>query len=260
MSTPHLPSPGTSRDELVRWLDEYLNLSRYPDPSDNGLQIEGKSEITRVAVSVDTSLRTIEDAIDAGADLLIAHHGLFWGKPLMLRGPHKRRVQAALDGGLSIYAAHIPLDAHPEVGNNAVLAQALSLEHTRPFGEWAGHKIGLSGELPIPMTLQDLADRLQKLTGEICLVHGGGPGEVRRVGLVSGSGSDALVEATRAGLDTFITGEPKHANFYDSFENQLNAVYIGHYESETFGVRALAAKIEDTFGLPWQFIHAPTGL
>lgn len=258
MTTP--PLPGLARDDLVRWLNDYLHLDRYPDPSNNGLQIEGKDTVTRVAVAVDSSLRTIEDAAEAGADLLITHHGLFWGKPLMLTGPHKKRVQAALEAGLSLYAAHIPLDAHPEVGNNAVLAQALSLQDRQPFGDWAGHQIGVRGELPFPLSLQDLADRLQKLTGEICLVHGGGPGEVRRVGLVSGSGSDAIPEAARAGLDTLITGEPKHANFHDSFENGVNAVFIGHYESETFGVRALATKIEDTFGVPWQFIHVPTGL
>ena len=249
-----------NRDDLVRWLDDYLQIRRYPDPSNNGLQLEGKPEVTRIAVAVDTSLRIIEDAADAGADMLITHHGLFWGKPLMITGPHKRRVQAALDAGLSIYTAHIPLDAHPEVGNNAVIAQALSLQNPEPFGDWAGHRIGVKGELPIPMTLQDLADRIQKLTGEICLVHGGGPGEVRKVGIISGGAADSLTEAAREGLDTFITGEPKHANFYDSFENGINAVYAGHYETETFGVRALATKIEDTFGLPWQFIHAPTGL
>nr|WP_084474240.1 Nif3-like dinuclear metal center hexameric protein [Deinococcus pimensis] len=250
MTTPPVP-----RDHLVRWLDEYLRTSAFRDKSLNGLQIEGREDIRRVAVAVDASLRTIEEAADSGADLLVTHHGLFWGQPLALTGPHRRRVKAALDAGLNLYVSHLPLDAHPEVGNNAVLAQALSLQDVEPFG-----LVGLRGELPIPMTLQDLADRLQKLTGEICLVHGGGPGEVRRVGLTSGSGAGEIPEAARAGLDTFITGEPEHRYFHDSFEYGINAVFAGHYETETFGVRALATKLEDTFGLPWQFIHVPTGL
>jgi dinuclear metal center YbgI/SA1388 family protein len=250
-----MTKPPIRRDELVKWLDGYLRTDTFRDKSLNGLQIEGREDVSRVVVAVDSSLRTIEEAADSGADMLITHHGLFWGEPLSLTGAHRRRVKAALDAGLNLYVSHLPLDAHPEVGNNAVLAQALSLQNVAPFGG-----IGLSGELPIPMTLQDLADRLQKLTGEICLVHGGGPGEVRRVGLCSGSAAGLIVAAAQAGLDTYITGEPEHKHFHDPFENGVNAVYAGHYETETFGVRALATKLEDTFGLPWQFIHVPTGL
>ncbi len=254
------PTTAVSRADLARWLDDYLQIKRYPDPSNNGLQIEGKPEVRRVAVAVDAALQTIEEAAESGADLLIVHHGLFWGDPLMLSGPYGRRVKAAMEAGLNLYAAHIPLDAHPEVGNNAVLAQALSLQHPEPFGEFAGHKIGLKGELPFPLSVQDFADRVQKLTGEICLVHGGGPGEVRRLGVVSGSGSGEIAAAAREGLDTLLTGEPKHQHFHDAFEYGVNTIYAGHYETETFGVRALATKIEETFGLPWQFIHVPTGL
>ncbi|PYE48972.1 Nif3-like dinuclear metal center hexameric protein [Deinococcus yavapaiensis] len=253
-------APTVARAELVRWLNEYLGTTRFPDRSMNGLQIEGKPEIRRVAVAVDTNLRTIQDAVDAGADLLITHHGLFWGEPLALVGPHRTRVQEALGANLNLYTSHIPLDAHPEVGNNAMIASALGLQNAQPFGSYRGFKIGVKGDLPIPMSLQDFADRLQRLTGEICLVHGGGPGEVRRVGIISGAASESVVEAAAEELDTFITGEPKHQDFALPFELGVNSVYIGHYESETFGVRALAAKIEETFGLPWQFIHVPTGL
>ncbi|MBB6099210.1 dinuclear metal center YbgI/SA1388 family protein [Deinobacterium chartae] len=248
------------RDDLVAWLGDYLEVSKFNDPSANGLQIEGRPEITRIAVAVDSSLRTITEAVESGADMLIAHHGLFWGQQQLITGAHYRRVRAAIEGGLNLYVSHLPLDAHPEVGNNAVLAQALGLENVEPFGSFRGQKVGVKGTLPLPLDLQGLADRIQKTTGEICLVHGGGPGEVRRVGIVSGDASSNLPEAAREGLDTFITGEPRHATFHDSFENGINAVYAGHYETETFGVRALAIKIEETFGIPWQFIHAPTGL
>ncbi|MEW6422914.1 MAG: Nif3-like dinuclear metal center hexameric protein [Deinococcota bacterium] len=249
-----------ARDTLVRWLNDYLNIGAYPDPSLNGLQIEGTELIRRVAASVDTSVKTLRDAADSGADLLLVHHGLFWGKPLALTGPHRERVRTALMADLNLYAAHIPLDAHPEVGNNAMMARALSLQSLRPFGNWQGHKIGLAGELPFPQSLQDFADRIQKLTGEICLVHGGGNPQVQRLGIVSGSGAGAVAEAAAAGLDTLLTGEPEHKHFHDAFEYGVNVIYAGHYETEVFGVRALAARLEEEFGLPWQFLHHPTGL
>lgn len=253
-------APEVSRDDLVAWLNDYLRIGAYPDPSLNGLQIEGRETVRRVAASVDTSLTTLQAAADAGADLLLVHHGLFWGQPLALTGPHGRRVRTAQQADLSLYAAHIPLDAHPEVGNNAMIAGALSLQNIQPFGDWKGHKIGVAGELPFEQGIQDFSDRVQKLTGEICLVHGGGRPEVRRLGIVSGSGANAVPEAAALGLDTLLTGEPEHKYFHDAFEYGINVIYAGHYETEVFGVRALAAKVEDTFGLPWQFLNFPTGL
>lgn len=253
-------TPEVSRDELVSWLNDYLKVGALPDPSLNGLQIEGTDTIRRVAASVDTSLKTLQAAAEAGADILLVHHGLFWGKPISLTGPHGQRVRTALNADLNLYAAHIPLDAHPEVGNNAVIAGALSLQNQQPFGDWMGHKIGIAGELPRQHTLQEFADRVQKLTGEICLVHGGGPPNVHRIGIVTGEGSDAIPEAAALGLDTLLTGEPAHKNFHNAFEYGVNVIYAGHYETEIFGVRALAAKIEDKFGLPWQFLNFPTGL
>nr|WP_221088251.1 Nif3-like dinuclear metal center hexameric protein [Deinococcus aquaedulcis] len=262
MSDLSLPARGeVPRDQLVRYLGEYLNIGGFKDPSLNGLQIEGAPTVRRVAVSVDTSLKTLQHAADSGADLLIAHHGLFWGQPLPITGPHRERVRTALMADLNVYAAHIPLDAHPDVGNNAMIARALSLQHTVPFGEWAGTRIGLAGELPFEQSLQDFADRVQKLTGEICLVHGGGRSPtVRRLGVLSGSGAGSIAEAAALGLDTLLTGEPEHKHFHDAFEYGVNVVYAGHYETEVFGVRALAAHLEDQFGLPWQFLHHPTGL
>jgi len=247
--------------ELTAWLDEYLKIADFKDWSNNGLQVEGNSVVTRVAASVDTSLRSIEEAIASGANLMLVHHGLFWNKPLMVTGSHRRRIQTALDAGLSIYAAHLPLDAHPEVGNNAMMAAALSLQNSSPAFGSGGHPIGQVGELPYELTLQDFAERVQKLTGEICLVHGGGGGTgVRKLGIVSGSGAGFIEAAAALGLDTLLTGEPEHKHFHDAFELGLNVVYAGHYETEVFGVRALAARMEEQFGLPWQFLHLPTGL
>lgn len=253
--------PEVGRDELVRWLNAYLRVDEFRDISLNGLQIEGAPVIRRVAASVDTSVKTLQHAADSGADILLVHHGLFWGKPLPIVGPQRARVQTAIMADLNLYACHVPLDAHPEVGNNAMIARALSLQDTVPFGEWLGQKSGLAGELPFELSLQDFADRIQKLTGEICLVHGGGQSPtVKRLGIVTGEGADRIPEAAALGLDTLLTGEPAHKHFHDAFEYGVNVVYAGHYETEVFGVRALAAKLEDEFGLPWQFLHHPTGL
>ncbi len=256
---PQIP-PQISLLELVAWLERYLKISEYFDVSNNGLQLEGNPIISRLAVAVDMSLHNIEAAVASGADMLLTHHGLFWSKPLMIVGPHAKRVRTALEGNLSLYAAHLPLDAHPEVGNNIMMAKALGLHNIQPFGLTKGKTIGFWGELPLEQGVQDFADRIQKLTGEICLVHAGGEPLIKRVGIISGSASEHIPEAAALGLDTFLTGEPKHATFHDSFEYGINTLYAGHYETEVFGVRALAATLEETFGLPWQFLHQPTGL
>ncbi|MFC4426044.1 Nif3-like dinuclear metal center hexameric protein [Deinococcus navajonensis] len=256
------PRGEVSRAELVRWLNDFLQLDTFSgaDLSLNGLQIEGTDVIRRIAASVDTSVKTLQHAADSGADLLLVHHGLFWGKPLPVTGPHRDRLRVALMADLNLYAAHLPLDAHPEVGNNAMIARALSLQDTQVFDRVDGHPIGLTGDLPFEQSLQDFADRVQKLTGEICLVHGGGTPTVRRLGVTSGKGADRIAQAAAMGLDTLLTGEPEHVHFNDAFEYGVNVVYAGHYETEVFGVRALAARIEEEFGLPWQFLHHPTGL
>jgi dinuclear metal center YbgI/SA1388 family protein len=248
------------RTELVQWLDSYLEIAAFKDRSLNGLQLEGRATVSRIAVAVDSTLATLEEAAQSGADFLIVHHGWFWGQPLAIAGAHGKRVKTALEAGFSLYAAHLPLDAHPEVGNNVSLANALSLTDLHPFGEHKGVPIGVRGRFPVPLSLQDMADQIQTITGEICLVHGGGPGMISSVGICSGEGADLIVAAAAAGLDAFITGEPSHTHFSDPFEHGVNAIFCGHYESETLGVRALAVKLEDTFGLPWQFLHLPTGL
>ncbi len=249
-----------SRRDLVAWLDSYLSIKTIPDSSLNGLQLEGSETVSRIAVAVDSTLATIEEAVAAGADFLIVHHGWFWKDVQPITGPLAKRVKAAISGNLSLYAAHLPLDLHPEVGNNAVMAKALSLQNLEPFGLAQGLNIGFKGTLPVPQSLQDFADSIQKMTGEVCLVHGGGKPMVSSVAILSGGGAGFVAEAAAVGADTLLTGEPEHAHFSDAFEYGINTIFAGHYESETFGVRALAVKLEDTFGIPWQFLHLPTGL
>jgi dinuclear metal center YbgI/SA1388 family protein len=248
------------RNELVQWLDSYLETAKIPDGSVNGLQFEGKEEVTRIACAVDSSLATIEMAAESGADFLIVHHGWFWKNVQPIVGPLAKRVKAAAAANLNLYVSHLPLDVHPEVGNNIQLAKFLSLKNIEPFGLDKNLSLGFCGQLPVPLSLQDLADSVQKITGEVCLVHGGGKAQVSSVGIISGGAAGFVDQAAKAGLDCFITGEPSHANFSDSFEYGINTIFCGHYESEVFGVKALSIKLEDTFGLPWQFLHLPTGL
>lgn len=245
---------------LVAWLDDYLAIGHYDDRSLNGLQVEGRAEVAKVAFAVDSSLSTFEQAAETGADLLVVHHGLFWGEPLAVRGTHRARLKYLLERDIGLYAAHIPLDAHREVGNNWGLARILGLDGLQDFSLHRGQPIGVRGVFPNPMSLRDLADLLERELGEAVLVHAGGPQLIGTLGIVSGGAAGELVAAADAGLDAFLTGEPKHELFYDAFERRINALYAGHYMTETVGVNLLAKKLEGEFGLATQFILLPTGL
>jgi dinuclear metal center YbgI/SA1388 family protein len=245
--------------ELVTWLDGYLETAAFDDPSLNGLQVEGRPEVAKVAVAVDSSMTTFQQAAEVGADLLIVHHGLFWGRPLAVRGMHGRRVKYLLDHGISLYAAHLPLDAHRDVGNNWGLARILGMADLEPFGG-PGVAIGVKGRFPNGVTLRELADGLEKELGESVLVHAGGKLEIETLAIVSGAAARELGRAADEGLDAFLTGEPRHETFYDAFERNINALYAGHYMTETVGVSLLADKLEQEFGLATEFILLPTGL
>jgi dinuclear metal center YbgI/SA1388 family protein len=248
------------RNDLVQWLDSYLNIHFYDDASLNGLQVEGADEVAKVAFAVDSSLSTLEQAAETGADMLIVHHGLFWGKPLAITGMHKNRVKYLLENDISLYAAHLPLDAHKEVGNNYGLARILGMTDLQEFAYHKGKPIGVKGVFPNPITLRDLANQLEKELGESVLVHAGGKLEISTLGIVSGGASWDVVTAANEGLDAFLTGEPKHEVFYEAFERKINALYAGHYMTETVGVKLLEEKVKLEFNLATQFILLPTGL
>ena len=217
---------GMKRDELVAWLDQYLDIGAYrADPSMNGLQVQGSDEVTKVAVAVDASLNTFQQATSAGADMLIVHHGLFWGQPLAITGMHRERVKYLLDSQLSLYAAHIPLDAHREVGNNWGLAPILGLKELEPFGEFRGQPIGVKGVFPEAVPIRQLASDIEKQLGEQVMVHAGGPPMVRNLGIISGGAAWDVVTAADQGLDAFLTGEPKHEVFHHPYEMGINAIY-----------------------------------
>ena len=237
-----------NRDALVTYLDDYLDCRGSADYSDNGLQVEGGDEITRLAFAVDACQETIEGAIAAGAQMLIVHHGLFWGKVLRVVGPHRRRVKALLDGGCSLYAAHLPLDRHPEVGNNAQLARLLGLTVTGGLGEAFGLPVGVIATATArPATA--LVARLAASLGVTPLVLPEGPEQVQRIGIISGGAARDMVAAAAAGCDTYITGETSHSSYHDAAEYGVNVIYAGHYATETVGLKALAAHLDAQFDL-----------
>jgi len=248
------------RDVLVRWLDEYLKIHDFKDPSLNGLQVEGRAEVRRIGVSVDAAQAIFDKAALAQVDFLITHHGLFWGQQFPIVGHQKKRLEKLFSAGINLYTAHLPLDAHPEVGNNAVLARELGLQGLEPFPHPKYGNIGWVGHFVEPQPLALVEERIGELTGMQPLVVGAGPQEVRRVGIVSGGGAGEVGLAKALGCDLYITGEPSHAHYHEPFELGINVIYAGHYDSETFGVKALAARLEQEFGLPWVFLEHPTGL
>lgn len=246
--------------DLREYLDGYLRVAQVPDWGGalNGLQVDSPREIGRVAVAVDAARATVEAAVAWGADLLLVHHGLFWDGNQPVTGRRYRRLKAILDADLAVYAAHLPLDVHPEVGNNAVLARELGIEPRGSFAEYKGMPIGVWGELET--TRGELAERVARVLGGPVHVVAGGPERIRRVGVITGGAGDEVGAAARAGLDAFVTGEGKHHNFFDAEEGGINLFLGGHYATEVWGVRALARHLEERFGLEWTFVDHPTGL
>jgi dinuclear metal center YbgI/SA1388 family protein len=247
-------------EELVAYLDTYLSTREIPDYDNalNGLQVAGHRAVARLAVAVDASEASIQAAVAAEADCLLVHHGLFWDGNQPVTGRRYRRLRPLLEAGIALYASHLPLDVHEEVGNNAVLARELGLEVEGRFGEFRGVDLGVRGRTD--MDREEFVGRVsERLGGEVRLIPGG-PGRVRHVGVLTGGGGSFVAAARAAGLDTLVTGEGTHPTYFDAMEEGLNLVFGGHYATETWGVRALAAHLEAHFGLSWTFLDQPTGL
>ncbi|QGA82041.1 Nif3-like dinuclear metal center hexameric protein [Halomicrobium sp. LC1Hm] len=250
---------------LTDRLDERLDTAAYADldASPNGLQVETRStEIEHVAVAVDAAEATVEAAADAGADLLITHHGIVWGGMERLTGTHYRRMAPLIEHGMGLYVSHLPLDGHPELGNAARLADLLELDDRTPFGEVGPEYIGQRGRAASSFTAEalrsSLADELDT-AGQPVQVLDFGPDEIEDIAIVTGSGSDWIGEAAEAGVDALVTGEGKQKAYHEAREAGLTVVLAGHYATETVGVRSLAAVLE-AWGLTTTYIDHPTGL
>jgi len=248
-------------DTLTRYLDDYLRVAEeVADAPEalNGLQVGNAGEITRLAAAVDMCEATVRLAIQQRADCLLVHHGLFWGGLRPLVGPAHRRVAALIQGNIALYAAHLPLDRHPEVGNNSVLARLLGVTVRGEFGSYHGAPIGVWGEYSGKR--DELSWSLTKALGTAPRLLPFGPERVQRIGIVTGAGGSLIPQAAAAGLDTYVTGEGQHWTFFDAEELGINVYYAGHYATETVGVKALAEHVARKFDLPWVFLDHPTGL
>jgi dinuclear metal center YbgI/SA1388 family protein len=248
------------RDRLVAYLDDLLQVKAIEDRSNNGLQVEGVDEVKQLAFAVDASLAAFEGAREAGAQMLIVHHGLFWAEPIMVTGIHHRRLKVLLDAELSLYAVHLPLDFHREFGNNAVLARWVGLEHVEDFGDYRGHAAGTMGHLPVPMALEAFVAQVEQALGRPPIrVWPFGPETVQRIGIVSGAGGSLIDQAAEANVDVYLTGELSHSIYHEARELGLNVVYGGHYATETAGLQALAGHLAERLDLETTFLDLPTG-
>lgn len=247
-------------DDLVSTMDSWLQSGTIPDypGAINGLQLANDKPILRTACAVDACESVISSAVQQGADLLIVHHGMFWSGARPITGAFHRKLKTAISAGLAIYSSHIPLDVHPELGNNIGLANSIGLQDPLPFFPWKGILLGLRGS--VDCDRDTLAARLATAVGGPVHVCPGGPSRIQSVGLITGGAGGEITAMAESGIDTFITGEGPHWSYTAAEEMGINLLYAGHYATETFGVKALARKLEATFGLPWSFIDHPSGL
>ena len=245
---------------LVQYCDRILRTRDRGDydGAANGLQMENSGAVTRIAAAVDATLATVKLAVAAKADLLLVHHGLFWSPSHPWTGKRRELLQLLVQNNLAVYSSHLPLDAHPLLGNNAQLAAALGLKKLQPFFTSHGQTIGFKAQMKISRT--DLAQRLERATGAKPRIIPGGKSLCERIGVVTGGAGSDLKIAAAEGVDTFITGEGPHWTYALGEELGLNVFYGGHYATETFGVKALAAELSRKFKLPWECLDHPTGL
>jgi dinuclear metal center YbgI/SA1388 family protein len=246
------------RTELVTYLNEYLHIDEIRDYGPQGLQVEGREEVERIVGTVDAQLPCVTAALERSADLLLVHHGIFWGPAQPLRGGFGNLVRAFLGADLNLFAAHLALDAHPEVGNNAELARRLGLEVVHRWGSVNGVDLAVLAVDPAGVKLDYLVDRFTQLVGPVRVVQAHGPRLVKCVGIMSGSGASHIAEAAALGCDLYITGETSHAHYYAALNAGINVLYGGHYTTETVGVQALGLHLQQQFGLDFEFIDLPT--
>lgn len=249
--------------EFDAWARSFLKIDELvgKDDSLNGIQV-GKTgiEIKKVAFAVDACLESMRRAKSLGADLLFVHHGLFWGAPERIEGLLLERLKLLINSDIALYACHLPLDMHPEVGNNAVLADRLGLIDRKPFGSYHGLCIGFSGTLQSPLTIDSIIQKILPDGSRPRSVIAAGKASVRKVAIVSGGAAFEALQALGGDIDLYITGEPSHSIYHQMLEGKLNFIAAGHYATEVWGVQAVAAKLSADTGVETLFIDLPTGL
>jgi dinuclear metal center YbgI/SA1388 family protein len=243
---------------LISFLDELLQAQGFDDYGPNGLQVPGAEEVDHVATGVSAHRELFVRAAEHGAQLVLCHHGLFWnGQPRSVSPTLKQRLEVLFDHDMSLAAYHLPLDAHPEVGNNALICETLGFERGEPFGSHRGRAIGFVGRSRPGVPLDDLVERCRRAFDREPFVWDFGPDVVESVGIVSGGAASSLAEAVALGLDAFLTGEPAEPAMADAREGGLHFVAGGHYATETFGVRRVGELLAQRFGVAHTFVEAP---
>lgn len=246
--------------EIGAWADDLLRVAEVEDYpfALNGLQVDGRRPVARIGAATDACLATIDLAVEDGCDLLMVHHGLFWGGVRPFVGPSYERFRRLFESGMGLYSAHLPLDAHPRIGNNVLLAAELRVGELEPFGSFKGNDgIGVIGE--VDTSLAELAARAEVVCGRAPIVIAGGSERVSRLAIVTGGAGSMIEAAAMAGADTFLTGEGNHHTYHEAMELGINVVYAGHYGTETLGVRALAERAAEHFRAEHTFFDVPTG-
>lgn len=225
----------------------------------NGIQVENTGAITKVAFCVDASLESIKATIEVGANLLVVHHGFFWGRELPINGSHYERIKLMIENNVGLIAYHLPLDGHPEYGNNAQILSTLGAVNVERYGSYKGFDIGCIGELPEAKSVAEIATALA-VPAESCKILNFRGDAVRRVGVVSGGGGSHFSQFVERGVDLFITGDSEHVMYHQAKEAGVDVLFAGHYYTETFGVKALQRFVDESFGLESCFLDIPTGL
>ena len=246
------------RDQIVAYLDDLLDAGSFPDITPNGLQVPGAEDVELVVTGVSPGLELIETAAERGAQLVLTHHGLLGDfLPDHITPVLKRRLKALLDSDISLAAYHLPLDAHAEVGNNALICSELGLERSEPFGSYKGRTLGFVGRSQTGLPFAELRERCARAFGTEPFTWEYGPELVHSVGVVSGAAASSLGEATAAGLDAFLTGEPAEHAMLEAREGGIHFIAGSHYGTETFGVKALGELLAGQFGLRHEFVDLP---
>ncbi|MCK4981284.1 MAG: Nif3-like dinuclear metal center hexameric protein [Victivallaceae bacterium] len=250
----------TPLNTITNKLDDYLNIPDFQDYSQNGLQISGKNNVRRIAGLVDASLEGFAAAADANADMIIVHHGLLWGKPVSITGTLYERVKILIENNISLYAAHLPLDAHIELGNNAQLANILNSEIIGRFAEFGGQQIGCITKLPKTRMLTDVIQDIDSMLNTQTRVLDFGNEEINTMAIVSGAACEALPDAAEHQVDLFITGEPRLSAYHEARELEINVAFAGHYATECVGIQALIEQLPQWFDVDSLFIDIPCEL
>jgi dinuclear metal center YbgI/SA1388 family protein len=249
-----------SLSEIVDYTNDYLHVEEIEDWPNalNGLQIENSGKVTKIGAAVDVSTRVLTAAAKKNVDLLVVHHGLFWPGLQSVTGSLRRQLKVAFENDIALYSAHLPLDVHPKVGNNARLAAALGLRSTKPFFEEKGELIGVRASFP--GSREDLIRKFRRAIGGSVKTFNFGPKNPKRVGIITGGAGSEIYRVANEKIDTFITGEAQHWAAIAAEELEINLILGGHYATETFGVKALAAHLSERFKAPWEWLRFPTGL